>query len=52
MDGRIVGKHGTADYYAVKTLDGQTVYRWGNEIKKSVPDAVFVAAVNARFGNK
>ena len=26
MDGRIVGKHGTADYYAVKTLDGLDDY--------------------------
>jgi hypothetical protein len=49
MDGHIVGKHGTADYYAVRTLDGECVYRWGDEIKRSISDSDFVEIMNAKF---
>jgi hypothetical protein len=49
MDGQIVGKHGTADYYAVRTLDGECIYRWGNEIRRSISDSDFVEIMNAKF---
>lgn len=47
VDGQIVGKHGTADYYAIRTLDGECVYRWRDQIKPSISDNDFVSAVMA-----
>lgn len=49
MDGHITGKHGSADYYAIKTLDGETVYRFGEQIKPSISGNDFVSAVMAMY---
>ena len=48
IDGHITGKHGSADYYAIRTLDGDLVYRYGEDIKQSIRDNDFVRALNKR----
>ena len=30
--GKIIGKHGSADYYAVRLENGETVYKWGADL--------------------
>lgn len=45
IDGYITGKHGSADYYAIETLDKEIIYRYGEDIKPSIKDADFVNAV-------
>lgn len=47
-DGVITGKHGSADYYAIRLNDNTLVYRWAEDIKPSVRDSEFVAVVNLR----
>ena len=48
LDGTIIGFHGNAEYYAIKTLDGQSIYRYANEIKPSIRDNDFVQALNMK----
>lgn len=51
MDGKIVGKHGDADFYAVQLNGGPVVYRWTADMLPSIPDHEFVEEINKRFAN-
>ena len=34
LHGVIVGKHGSADYFAVRLENGETIYRWSSDLEK------------------
>lgn len=34
MNGTIIGAHGSADYYAVRLENGETIYRWGADLEE------------------
>ena len=34
ISGVIVGKHGSADYFAVRLESGETIYRWAADLER------------------
>jgi hypothetical protein len=40
IHGTITGKHGTAEYYAVRLETGETIHQWGNDLTERVANVI------------